>query len=106
MPAYLIADVEVHDAVGYEAYRHGVPDALGPYGGRYLARGGATVLLEGAPPPNRSVVIEFPSLAKLQAFWNSSEYRPLREVRERTAKSRIYAVEGLDVPLSVAHLPK
>lgn len=99
MPAYLIADVQVHDSVGYEAYRQGVPDALRPYGGRYFARGGATVMLEGAPPPNRIVVIEFPSLEKLQAFWNSPEYKPLREVRERTAKSRIYAVEGLEAPL-------
>lgn len=99
MPAPLIADVDVLDPVGYEAYRHGVPDALWPYAGRYLARGGATVMLEGAPPPNRSVVIEFPSMAKLQDFWNSSEFKPLREVRERSAKSRIYAAEGLEVPL-------
>ncbi len=95
MAAYLIADVLVHDKPGYEDYRRGVQDALKPYGGRYLARGGKTVVLEGSPPPNRSVVIEFPSLQKLQDFWSSPEYQPLRAVRERTATSRIYAVEGL-----------
>jgi len=100
MPAYLIADVQVLDAAGYEAYRQGVPGALKPYGGRYLARGGTTVLLDGAPPPNRSVIIEFPSLAKLQAFWESPEYQLLRAVRERTAESRIYAVDGVEVPLN------
>ena len=95
MSAYLIADVLVHDIAGYDDYRRGVPDALKPYGGRYLARAGETVMLEGSPPPNRSVVIEFPSLQKLQEFWNSPEYQPLRALRERTATSRIYAVDGL-----------
>ena len=95
MSAYLIADVLVHDTAGYEDYKRGVQDALKPYGGRYLARAGKTVMLEGSPPPNRSVVIEFPSLQKLQDFWASPEYQPLRAVRERTATSRIYAVEGL-----------
>jgi uncharacterized protein (DUF1330 family) len=95
MPAYVIADVEVHDSAGYEAYRQQVPAIITQYGGRYIARGGATEVLEGSWSPKRCVLIEFPSMAQLKAWWDSPEYRPLRAIRERTARSNVVATQGL-----------
>jgi uncharacterized protein (DUF1330 family) len=95
MPAYLIADVEVLDAAGYEEYRQKAPATIAAYGGRYLARGGATEVLDGAWTPKRCVVLEFPSMAQLKTWWNSPEYVPVRAIRERTAKSSMIATEGL-----------
>ena len=95
MPAYLIADIEVTDPVGYEEYKKRVPTIIAAHGGRYLARGGANEVLEGTWRPRRSAIIEFPSLASVRAFWESPEYQPLREIRERSAKSNLVAVEGL-----------
>ena len=95
MPAYLIADIEVTDPVGYEEYKKRVPAIIAAHGGRYLARGGANEVLEGTWWPRRSAIIEFPSLASLKAFWESPEYQPLRELRERSAKSNLVAIEGL-----------
>ena len=95
MPAYLIADVEVLDPLGYEEYRARVPAVIATYGGHYKVRGGATEALEGGWTPNRCVILEFPSMAKLKDFWNSPEYLPLRAIRERTARSRIIAIEGI-----------
>lgn len=95
MPAYVIADVEVIDTAGYAEYSRLVPDTITAYGGRYLARGGAIESLEGAWVPKRCVILEFPSMAELKAWWDSPEYRPLRELRERTAKSSLIATEGL-----------
>src|ERR1700733_5536160 len=40
MPAYLISEVDVHDAAGFEAYRTIAAKAIAQYGGRYLVRGG------------------------------------------------------------------
>ena len=100
MPAYLVAEVQVHDTEGYEAYRAGVLAAARPYGGRYVVRGGQTELLEGAPPPARVVIVEFDSMSQLKAFWESPQYVPLRRIRERCATSRIFAVQGLDTPLA------
>ena len=94
MSAYLIADVEVTNPEGYEEYRAQVPAVFADYGGRYLVRGGALEVLEGAGGAGRRVVLEFPSMAQLKAFWDSPEYRPLRAVRERCATSRIVGVEG------------
>ena len=95
MPAYLIADIEVTDPVGYEEYKRRVPAIIAAHGGRYLARGGANEVLEGTWRPRRSAIIEFPSLASMKAFWESPEYQPLRELRERSAKSNLVAIEGL-----------
>jgi uncharacterized protein (DUF1330 family) len=95
MTAYLIADIEVTNPVQYEEYKRRVPAVIAAYGGRYVARGGASEVLEGTWQPRRSAIIEFPSLAALKAFWESPEYRPLRALRERAASSNIVAVEGL-----------
>ena len=95
MPAYVIADVEVTDSAGYESYRQQVPATIAAYGGRYLVRGGASRVLEGSWTPARSVILEFPSMQQLQAWWNSPEYQPLRAIRERTARSKLIAIEGV-----------
>ncbi len=95
MPAFLIADIEVTDPTGYEEYKKGASITIAAYQGRYLARGGATVVLEGDWLPSRAVIIEFPSADKLKAWYASPEYAPLKRIRERTAKSRMLIIEGL-----------
>jgi uncharacterized protein (DUF1330 family) len=95
MLAYVIANVEVLDPEGYEAYRRQVPATIAAYGGRYLARGGATEVLEGTWSPKRCVLLEFPSMAQFRAWWDSPEYRPLRALRERTTRSSLVVTEGL-----------
>jgi uncharacterized protein (DUF1330 family) len=95
MPAYLIADIEITDPLGYDEYKKRVPAVIAAHGGRYLARGGASEVLEGTWRPKRSAIIEFPTLASMKAFWESPEYQPLREIRERSAKSNLVVIEGL-----------
>ena len=95
MAAYLIGDVEVIDSAGYEEYKQKVPATISAYGGRYLARGGKTETLEGNWSLTRCVVLEFPNSAQLKAWWSSPEYRPVREIRERTARSNLVMIEGL-----------
>jgi len=95
MAAYLIADIEVIDRAGYEEYRSKVPATVAAYGGRYLARGGTTELLEGTWSPKRCVILEFPSLAQFKAWWASPEYQPLRALRQRTTRSNLVVTEGI-----------
>ena len=94
MPAYMFANVEVTDAAGYEQYRQQVSATIEAYGGRYLVRGGATEVLEGDWVPKRMVILEFADMAQLKAWYQSPEYRPLIELRQRTATSTLVAVEG------------
>jgi len=93
--AYLIADIEVIDSAGFEEYRARAPAVIAAHGGRYLARGGETEVLEGDWTPRRLVILQFPSMAALKNWWDSPEYRALRVIRERVARSRFVATESL-----------
>jgi uncharacterized protein (DUF1330 family) len=93
MPALLIADIEVTDAAGYEEYQRQVPGYVGAYDGRFVVRGGAARPLEGAWHPQRLVIIEFPSMDRLLAFYDSAEFAILKSLRMHAADCRIIAVE-------------
>jgi uncharacterized protein (DUF1330 family) len=95
MAVYVIASVDVVDSEGYEEYRRRVPATIAQYGGRYLARGGATEVLEGSWSPERCVIVEFPDMAQFKAWWSSPEYLPVRAIRERTAKSQLVVTQGV-----------
>ena len=95
MAAYLVVDCRVTEASRYEEYKRLAPPAIARYGGRYLARGGETVVLEGGWQPNRVVVLEFPSLEQARAFYDSPEYAAARAVREGAAEMNIIAVAGV-----------
>jgi uncharacterized protein (DUF1330 family) len=95
MPAYIHAEVEVHDPVAYEDYRRQVAGVLAQYGGRFIVRGGAAELLEGEPAPQRQVILEFADMAALKAFYHSPEYAPLIALRQRVSTARLVAVQGV-----------
>ena len=95
MAAYLYATLQVVDPAAYEEYRQKVPALIAAHGGRYLVRGGATEVLEGDAQPQRQVILEFPDMAHLKAFYNDPAYRPLIALRQRAAKGHLLAIEGL-----------
>lgn len=93
--AYVIGEVQVTDATTYQTYAAQTAPIMQKYGGRYLARGGQTVSLEGAAPAGRVVIIEFPSLAAAQAFQDSPEYKAIAEIRHKSSTGRAFIVEGM-----------
>lgn len=95
MPAYLFANVDVTNPVGYEEYRKQVSATIAAFGGRYLARGGAVETLEGDHVAKRVVILEFPDMARLKAWYTSAEYMPLLAIRQATSRSSLIAVEGV-----------
>ena len=95
MPAYVIAEVEIHDEGAYAEYRAGVPGSLAPFGGRFVVRGGRAEALEGEAPAQRLVVIEFPDADAARAWYESDGYRPLRDLRRAASTARILLAEGV-----------
>lgn len=95
MAAYLYGNIEITDPQLYEQYRARVPAVIAAHGGRYLVRGGAVTPLEGDTPAHRQVILEFPSMARLQAFYESADYAPLLALRQRAARGSLVAVEGI-----------
>lgn len=95
MPAYLISTIEVSDAAGYEEYKKLVPPALAKYGGRFVVRGGDIEYKEGDWRPKRVVVVEFESMDKARAFYDSSEYALAKQIRLRTSTGSVLFVAGV-----------
>ncbi|HJU22539.1 MAG TPA: DUF1330 domain-containing protein [Casimicrobiaceae bacterium] len=95
MPAYLVADIEVTDPEGYAECRRTVGESIAAFGGRFLARGGKTVTLEGNWSPSRLVIVEFPSIERLQAWYDSPDYAPALALRKRASVGSLVMTEGI-----------
>ena len=95
MPAYMIVNLDVSDAVAYEEYKTKVPALIQKHGGKYLVRGGKLTILEGDWKPTRLVLFEFPNTAAVQALFDDPEYQPLKALRRRVSKTDAVVVEGL-----------
>lgn len=94
MSAYVVVDVTVHDPARYDDYKGQAPASIAQYGGRYLARGGRTEVLEGEWTPGRLVILEFPTLERAKEWLASAEYAPARALRHATAHTNMVAIEG------------
>jgi len=94
MAAYVIAEVNVTDPKLYDDYKKLVPATVEKYGGRFAVRGGAVDSKEGGWAPARLVVLEFPSMEKARAWYDSPEYAPALALRLKAAKARLILVEG------------
>ena len=94
MSAYVIAEIEVTDPAAYEDYRKQVLAVVTKYAGKFIVRGGKIDAREGGWNPKRIVVVEFPSLAQAQKWYDSPEYAPLIKLRQKASKGRLVIVEG------------
>ena len=96
MPAYIIAFVDIHDRTRYvQDYVPAITGTLEPYGGRMLASSDEARTFEGAVPPGRIVIIEFPDLDRAQRWYASDAYAPLLSLRESIATTSLVALPGV-----------
>ena len=93
---YLIAQIEIHDAKAYQAYAEKVRATLAGYEAEFLVRGGRIEPLEGEDPPQRTVVLEFPNLARARDWYESEGYQALIPLRQAAAVTNSFLVEGDD----------
>jgi uncharacterized protein (DUF1330 family) len=87
MPAYLIAFVDIRDRARFA--KEYVPAV-----GRIIAVSDEARTLEGAVPPGRTVIIEFPDLDRAQKWYGSDAYAPLIALRKALATTSIVVLPG------------
>ena len=96
-PAYLFAEITVTDGYGYT--RDFLPKSqanIKEYGGKYLAGSfNDAISLKGYPPPNRVVILEFPDMDALKAFYLKQD-KFEDEVGSKYASFRVIAIEGVE----------
>jgi uncharacterized protein (DUF1330 family) len=96
-PVYQV--VEIDTGANQEAYaKDYIPKAqaaIRAAGGKFLAAGGKTTTIEGAPPKSRIVIQQWDSVEKIQAYRDSAAFKDLLPLRNKLATFRSYAVEGV-----------
>ena len=95
MPAYVIAEMEIHNPEQYKRYTDAVGDVIAQHGGRFVARGGELAVLEGDWQPKRLVILEFENLETAKRWYESSEYQEVKALRDGAADLNVVAVEGV-----------
>ena len=96
MSAFVVADVlSVGDSAAMDEYHRGTPPSIEAHGGRFVVRGGSFEVLEGDWTPGRVVVVEFPDMTALKAWYGSDEYRRLAAIRQSASSSNLIALPGL-----------
>ena len=98
-PAYVWAEVDVKDWVGYNNYFLAQTKAnITESGGKFLAgnsnaSGPTAVSLTGSPPPERVTLIQFADMEAVKAFY--TKQRTLEaDVGSKYASFRVVAIEG------------
>ncbi|MEH2536222.1 MULTISPECIES: DUF1330 domain-containing protein [unclassified Bradyrhizobium] len=100
-PVYFVAEVDVMDQEAYgKEYAPKAQALIKSHGGKFLAIGGIAganakqITGFDGQTPKRAVVQVWDSMEKLQAWRNDPEYKKLREVGDKYAKFRSFAIEG------------
>src|SRR5690242_8909741 len=95
MAAYLVAFVEIKNPEPFGAYVAKSSAIIAEFGGKILARGDETVTLEGERFSGRAVLIEFPSLDHIKAFYASPSYQQAKTLRDGIATARLIGFQGV-----------
>ena len=95
-PVYQVVEIDMSDQEAYlKDYVPKAQAAIRAAGGKFLAAGGKTTTIEGAPPTNRVVIQQWDSVEKIQAYRDSAAFKDLLPLRNKLATFRSYAVEGI-----------
>lgn len=95
MSAYFFFDVqEITDQDKMDKYRQGVFETVEKYEGNYRVIGGHPQVLEGDWKPVFPVVIEFETAEKARCWYDSPEYRDLKNLRLSATKGNMFLLDG------------
>lgn len=95
MAAYAIGYATLRSTEWQKEYGAHMPALTARHGGKLMAKS-APLPLEGAPVlPEAMVVIEFPSAAQAQAWYDDPEHARLKELRQGGADFSMVLVGGV-----------
>jgi uncharacterized protein (DUF1330 family) len=94
MSVYFVLQIEWTSDEARRAYIAGLSDMIEKNGGNFIVSSTDFRVLEGGWKPGRLVMIKFPTKAAFSAWYDSEEYRALRELRLQNSRSDAVVAEG------------
>ena len=96
MPSYIVSMMSISDAKTYSKYTDRTPPIVERYGGKFLARGGEILTVEGEQYNDRMVILEFPNRQAILDWYADPEYQEVRAFRHASSEARILVIDGND----------
>ena len=94
--AYVVVTIRrVLDQKAFDEYAEKVRPILGKFGGRWVVIEAQHVTRAGEWPYVRTVIVEFPSIERAQAWYDSPEYGAIIPLRQRAIDANIIMVRSL-----------
>lgn len=96
MPSYLMFEIDITDPSWGPEYGEKVKPLVQKHGGKVIIRSTDAVRLEGRRDvPTVVVVLEFPTRAAAEAWYNDPAYKPLIELRNTGSSAEGLLVDGV-----------
>jgi uncharacterized protein (DUF1330 family) len=98
MPAYAIAHLrtpQINDEV--LDYLERIQDTMDPYEGRFVVHGAEVEVVEGEWP-GTIVIVEFPDVEAIKAWYASPGYQAILPLRTGNIEGDVVVVPGVDQP--------
>ena len=95
MSGFAIFKIEIKKPEEYKEYVKKVKPIAEKFGGEYIVRGGETTIVEGNWTYPRTVVIKFPSYEKALEWYNSEEYKPVKQIRLNNSVANGIIIKGV-----------
>ena len=93
--AITVTEINVKDETAYKEWLPDAQKTIKAAGGEYLAGGfNKTTVLAGDPPPNRVVIIKYPSVDVAKGWWRDN--KQLLDKAEKFSSFRSYSVEAIE----------
>ena len=97
MTAYLIANYDVSNQAGYDAYLAAAVPTVQSHGGEILVAGPESKPIEGTPRAV-TVVLRFPSTQALEGWYDSEEYQQIINLRTDNTEGHLVFAEQFQMP--------
>ncbi|MEM1237555.1 MAG: DUF1330 domain-containing protein [Pseudomonadota bacterium] len=92
MAHYALVTLHVTDAEGLDVYKSKAGPAVAKHGGRPLAGGPGSKVLQSSVSPMQGVVLEFPTAEAVTAWLEDDEFAEVHAQREASADVTILSL--------------
>ena len=96
MPAgYVIAQLKVTNPENYKEYVEKVTPLVKKFGGEFLVRAGEFQIFDGETNFPRIIILKFPTYDKALEWYNSEEYKPIKQIRLDNSEGTNIIIKGV-----------
>ena len=92
---YVIAQLKITNSENYKEYVEKVNPIVKKFGGEFLVRAGEFQIFDGETNFPRIIILKFPSYERALEWYNSEEYKPIKQIRLDNAEGTNIIIKGL-----------